>query len=77
MCRPLSELDQVYRALKNRPVSERLKYCITLIDLTEAYLQGIGRRRTPYITRHSNEIIRSAQEEIVVLSREKLKVNQH
>jgi len=74
MCKALSEIDKVYRSLKDRTTSEKLKYCIKLIEKTTSYIEEIGAKQTPHIKKHSGELIKSAQKEISTLAKGEITV---
>jgi hypothetical protein len=72
MCKPLSELDNVYMLMGNAaPRADRLSYCMKLIESTEEYLSRNQGRLTTNSLIKSRELIKSAQKEIIALAKKK------
>jgi hypothetical protein len=73
--RTLSDIDKVYGRLnKYATVSERLKYCTSLVQRTESFIAKNGGILTDHIKKRSGEIIEAARIEIRQLT-EKTKLN--
>ena len=69
MTRTLSDIDRVYGRLnKYATVSERLKYCNSLVQRTENFIAKNSGILTDHIKKRSGEIIEAARIEIKLLS---------
>lgn len=67
--RLLSDIDKVYGRLnKYATVSERLKYCTTLVQRTEKFVSKNNEILTEHIKKRSGEIIEAAKTEIKLLT---------
>jgi hypothetical protein len=69
MVRTLSEIDKVYGRLNRyATVSERLKYCTSLVQRTEKFVAINNGILTEHIKKRSGEIIEAAKTEIKLLT---------
>ena len=72
MKKQLSQIDKVYNKLyEYASVQERLKYCTSLVQRIESFMNKSNGTLTDHIVNKSSEIIQAARNEIQFLTSQK------